>query len=242
MEQLESIARKHNLAIIEDACQAHAAKVKGKPVGSFGTGCFSFYPTKNMTTGEGGMVTTSDPLIAERVRLMRNHGQKERYSHTMIGYNLRMTEMQAAIGLVQLRKLEQFTRQRRANAQFLNTHLGGLVQTPITRPGHYHVYHQYTIRLPEGRDEWVIQLHTRGIATGVHYPLPIYRQPFYQNSLSCFRISYSDKKLYGKSTTQIVGLPATEAAAQQVLSLPIHPALEKEDLLTIVREIGALCN
>lgn len=242
MEQLERIARKHNLVIIEDACQAHAAKVKGKPVGSFGTGCFSFYPTKNMTTGEGGMVTTSDPIIADRVRLMRNHGQQERYCHIMIGFNLRMTEMQAAIGLVQLSKLEQFTKQRRGNAQFLNTHLSGLVQTPITRPGYYHVYHQYTIRLPERRDEWITQLRSRGIATGVHYPLPIYRQPFYQNSLFRFRISHSDKELHGKSATHIAGLPATEAATQQVLSLPVHPALKIEDLFTIVREIGALCN
>lgn len=242
MEQLERIARKHNLIIIEDACQAHAAKVKGKPVGSFGTGCFSFYPTKNMTTGEGGMVTTSDPIIAERVRLMRNHGQKEHYSHTIIGFNLRMTEMQAAIGLVQLRRLEQFTKQRIANAQFLTAHLSGLVQTPIARPGYYHVYHQYTIRLPERRDEWVTQLHSRGITTGVHYPLPIYRQPFYQNSLSRFRISHSGKEPHDKNATGIAGLRATEAAAQQVLSLPVHPALNEEDLFTIVREVGALCN
>lgn len=242
MEQLESIARMHNLIIIEDACQAHAAKVKGKPVGSFGTGCFSFYPTKNMTTGEGGMVTTNDPIIAERVRLMRNHGQKERYCHVTLGANLRMSEMQAAIGLVQLRKLAQFTHQRKANAQFLTKHLSGIIQTPISRPGYDAVYHQYTVRLPEGRDEWVTKLRLRGIGTGVHYSLPIYRQPFYQNSLSRFRISRSDKKLYGKSETNAAQLPETEAAAKQVLSLPVHPALNEENLFTIVREIGALCS
>src|SRR5579863_8916690 len=108
MPQLQAIAKTHNIVLIEDACQAHAAAIDGKPVGSFGIGCFSFYPTKNMTTGEGGMITTNDPAVAERLRLLRNHGQKERYSHTTLGYNLRMTDMQAAIGLVQIEKLETF--------------------------------------------------------------------------------------------------------------------------------------
>src|SRR5204863_9923584 len=106
----------HKLVIIEDACQAHAAKIDDRTVGGFGTGCFSFYATKNMTTGEGGMLTTNDPALAQRVRLLRTHGQQARYYHTTIGYNLRMTEMQAALGLVQLGKLEQFTEQRIANA------------------------------------------------------------------------------------------------------------------------------
>src|SRR6266567_4534691 len=123
MKSLEQLAIAHNLILIEDACQAHIAAIEGKPVGSFGTGCFSFYATKNMTAGEGGMVTTNDPEIAERVRLLRNHGQKERYKHLILGYNLRMTEMQAALGLVQLDQLEQFTKQRIANATFLNKHL-----------------------------------------------------------------------------------------------------------------------
>src|SRR5437016_1060546 len=116
MKQLEVFARDYGLVIIEDACQAHAAAIDGKPVGSFGTGCFSFYATKNMTTGEGGMVTTNDPEIAERVRLLRSHGQKERYYHVTPGYNLRMTEIQAALGLAQIEKLEGFTEQRIANA------------------------------------------------------------------------------------------------------------------------------
>src|SRR5437879_8212550 len=118
MKRLCQLAASHNLAMIEDACQAHAATIDGKPVGGFGTGCFSFYATKNITTGEGGMVTTNDPAIAERIRLLRNHGQKERYYHTTLGYNLRMTEIQAALGLVQLEKLAQFTEQRIANAAF----------------------------------------------------------------------------------------------------------------------------
>src|SRR5947208_3517363 len=119
MNRLRQLAEAYSLVLIEDASQAHAAAIDARPVGSFGTGCFSFSATKNMTTGEGGMVTTNDPAIAERVRLLRHHGQKERYYHTTLGYNLRMTEIQAALGLVQLEKLEQFTEQRIANAAFL---------------------------------------------------------------------------------------------------------------------------
>ncbi|HXX77793.1 MAG TPA: DegT/DnrJ/EryC1/StrS aminotransferase family protein, partial [Ktedonobacteraceae bacterium] len=154
MKQLERLASKHGLIIIEDACQAHAASVDDKAVGGFGTGCFSFYPTKNMTTGEGGIVTTNDPNIAEKVRLLRNHGQQARYNHTAIGFNMRMTEIQAAIGLVQLGKLEQFNERRISNAGFLTEQFSGLLQTPVKRPGHRHIYHQYTIRVPEGRDQW----------------------------------------------------------------------------------------
>jgi len=242
IKRLEQLALDHNLIIIEDACQAHAAKVDGKPVGGFGTGCFSFYPTKYMTTGEGGMVTTNDPVIAERVRLMRSHGQQERYYHTTMGYNLRMTEMQAAIGLVQLGKLERFTEQRIANANFLTEHLKGSVQTPTSRPGHRHVFHQYTIRVPGNRDEWVAKLQARGIGTGVHYPTPIYRQPFYRDSTSRFRISSPDRTANMKYETADLHLPETEIAAKQVLSLPVHPALTREDLSTIVKEVLALCN
>src|SRR5260370_14600706 len=110
-----------------------------------------------MTTGEGGMVTTNDPMIAERVRLLRNHGKKERYYHSTLGYNLRMTEIQAALGLVQVEKLEQFTEQRIAHAAFLTECLSESIQTPVARAGYRHVYHQYTIRVPRNRDEWAVQ-------------------------------------------------------------------------------------
>ena len=148
MDRLVPLAQAHNLAIIEDACQAHAAAIRGKPVGSFGTGAFSFYPTKNITTGEGGAITTSDPAIAEKLRLLRSHGQKERYNHIALGYNLRMTDMQGAMGVVQLGKLAGFTEKRIANAAFLNERLADVVKTPTVLPGHKHVYHQYTIRVP----------------------------------------------------------------------------------------------
>jgi perosamine synthetase len=239
MRRLEMIAAANNLAIIEDACQAHAAKIDGRSVGGFGTGCFSFYPTKNMTTGEGGIVTTNDPVIAERVRLLRSHGQKERYHHTMLGYNQRMTEIQAAIGLVQIEKLEQFTEQRISNAMFLTEHLSEVVHTPVVRPGYRHVYHQYTIRVPENqeRDEWAKRLQVRGIGTGIHYPVAIHQQPFYQENRDKFRCLKSRKH---EELDQ--ELPVAETAAKQVLSLPVHPALSEDDLVTVVREVRALCD
>jgi len=244
MRRLEQLAVAHKLVIIEDACQAHAAKIGDRTIGGFGTGCFSFYPTKNMTTGEGGMLTTNEPVVSQRVRLLRNHGQQTRYCHTAIGYNMRMTEIQAAIGLVQMRKLEQFTEQRISNAHFLTEHLSQALQTPGSRPGHRHVYHQYTIRVldPDNRDQWATKLHKRGVGTGIHYPTPIYQQPFYRDSISRFRISPPGRTANTQCDTSDLHLPETERAAKQVLSLPVHPALSKDDLSTIVREVLTLCN
>lgn len=236
MQSIMHLAEKHHLLVIEDACQAHAAAIEGKPVGSFSTGCFSFYPTKNMTTGEGGMVTTNDPAIAEQIRVLRNQGQAQRYVQTALGFNLRMTNLQAAIGLAQLPKLERFTEQRIANARYLTEHLSGVVKTPATRPGYRHVYHQYTIQVPGERDAWAANLHERGIGTGVYYPLPGYAQPFYKASPSLFRLAHPSST--GEAPTS---LPVTEAAAQHVLSLPVHPALSEKDLATIVQEVLALC-
>jgi perosamine synthetase len=242
MQRLVPLAEAHRLFIIEDACQAHAAHIHGKPVGGFGTGCFSFYATKNMTTGEGGMVTTNDPGIAERVRLLRNHGQKERYYHATLGYNLRMTEMQGALGVVQVAKLEQFTERRIAHAAYLTECLGGTMQTPVTRPGSRHVYHQYTIRVPRNRDRWVSQLRERGVGTAVHYPLAIHEQPYYRDRSDTFRCLSALETGSAKLPTGNERLPVTELAARQVLSLPVHPALSREDLTTIVREVRALCD
>jgi perosamine synthetase len=219
MDRLGQLAAKHGLILIEDACQAHAATIRGKPVGSFGTGCFSFYATKNMTTGEGGMVTTNDPEIAERVRLWRSHGQQRRYHHIALGYNLRMMDIQAALGLAQMEKLEAWTEQRIANAAFLTSQLREWVKTPVVRPGYRHVYHQYTIQVSGDRNAWQQALAERGIGTAVHYPCPIHQQPFYQEQ--GFNIS----------------LPIAEAAAQQILSLPVHPAVSEEDLATITQEV-----
>src|SRR5712691_6485409 len=241
MKCLEQLAAAYSLMLIEDASQAHAASVNGRPVGSFGTGCFSFYATKNMTTGEGGMVTTNDPAIAEQVSLLRNHGQEARYYHIALGYNLRMMELQGALGLAQIEKLEYFTKQRIANAAFLTEHLKGVVQTPIVRPGYRHVYQQYTIRVPSGRNEWVTKLHIQGIETEVQYAIPIHRQPFYRRMSSRFRVLSPGRRSHVKGGNPSARLPATESAAEQVLSLPVHPALSKEDLSTIAREVIALC-
>jgi perosamine synthetase len=242
MKFLEQLAMAHDLILIEDACQAHIAAIEGKPVGSFGTGCFSFYATKNMTAGEGGMVTTNDPEVAERVRLLRNHGQKERYKHLILGHNLRMTEMQAALGLVQLGQLEQFTRQRITNANFLNKHLSNAVQTPRVHAGYRHVYNQYTIRTPGKRDEWVTTLRMRGIGVGVYYPIPIYQQPYYRDLIVHHRAPDLCGVANKAQETHTLYLPETEVAAQEVLSLPIHPALREEDLSTIAREVLKLCD
>ena len=222
MDRLVPLAQSRGLVIIEDACQAHAAAIHGRPVGSFGTGAFSFYPTKNITTGEGGAITTNDPAIAEKVRLLRSHGQKERYNHVALGYNLRMTDLQAAIGVVQLGKLAGFTEKRIANAAYLNERLAGVVKTPTVLPGHKHVYHQYTVRVPGDRDAFARALNERGVGTGVHYPRPIHQQPVYQEM--GFTLS----------------LPVAEQAAREVLCLPIHPALSDDDLATIAREVTEL--
>ena len=236
MERLLPIAEAHHLAIIEDACQAHAATVHGRPVGSFGTGCFSFYATKNITTGEGGMVTTNDPDIAGRIRLLRNHGQAERYRQVELGCNLRMTDMQGALGVVQLKRLEQFTERRIANAAFLTRQLQGALSTPVVRSGYRHVFHQYTIQVPGDRSEWITRLQQRGVSTAVHYPIPIHLQPYYQAHKNSFRCAGAPGAKGDRH------LPVTESAAHTVLSLPVHPALSEEDLVTISKEVLELCH
>ncbi len=215
MTAIIEIAGRHNLLLIEDACQAHGATFEGQPVGSFGVGCFSFYPTKNVTTGEGGIVTTNDHVLAERLRLLRNHGQSQRYQHDILGYNFRTTDLQAAIGLAQLTRLPAWNEQRIANAHYLNARLQG-VQLPVTRPGRRHVFHQYTIRVSGDRQALQDHLQKHGIGTAIHYPCPIHHQPVYRS------LGYSD------------ALPQAETASQEVLSLPIHPSLSQSDLDRIV--------
>jgi len=225
MDEIERIARKHNLAIIEDACQSHGAKYKEKKVGTWGTACYSFYPTKNMTTIEGGMITTNDPQVAERARLIRNHGSPKRYLHDTLGFNFRMTDIQAAIGLVQLSKVDEWNHKRQENARFLTERFSKIngVKPPKVREDCEHVFHQYTICVEEGRDKLVEGLNGAGIAAGVYYPIPIHQQPLYTN------MGYKDV------------MPVTEALALQVMSLPVHPTLTQDELDTIVREVGLRC-
>jgi dTDP-4-amino-4,6-dideoxygalactose transaminase len=222
MKRIMRIAQEHGLIVVEDACQAHGAEYEGEKVGSFGTGCFSFYPTKNITTGEGGMITTDDKHIAEKARMIRSHGQRERYLHEILGYNYRMTDIAAAIGLCQLGKLEDFNNKRIRNAKFLTGRLSGIkgLLPPHVRPNVKHVFHQYTVRITQDfgipRDELRQKLMNKGIATEIYYPLPIHKQPLYQN------LGYNDH------------LPNSEKAASEVLSLPVHPSLTKEDLEYVV--------
>ena len=221
MPAIGRIAARHGLTVIEDACQAHGAAIGGRPIGSLNTSCFSFYATKNITTAEGGIVTTDDEGIAERLRMLRSHGQRERYHHELLGYNYRLTDLQAAIGLAQLRRLEELTQTRIANAEYLSARLKG-VATPTVRPGYRHVYHQYTVRVPGDRDEAARLLNEAGVGTGVHYPLPTYRQRLY------VELGYRDH------------LPETERACREVLSLPVHPSLTETELATIVRAVESL--
>jgi dTDP-4-amino-4,6-dideoxygalactose transaminase len=225
MEAITSIARKHSLFVVEDAAQAHGASVDGKMAGSFGTGCFSFYATKNMTTGEGGMITTDDPATAKKARRFRSHGESSRYVSESLGYNFRMTEILAAIGLPQLRMLPERNEQRRANAAYLTEHLHGVI-TPKEMPGRHHVYHQYTVRVPSldgtstARDALAAKLTEAGIQTKVFYPVPVYRQPLYLD------LGYRDR------------LPVAERLSREVLSLPVHPALSPDDLKTIAGAVN----
>jgi len=217
MARFLDIAQRYNLTLIEDACQAHGAEFQGRKVGTFGTGCFSFYPTKNMISAEGGMVTTNDPAIADRVRLLRNHGMRQRYYHETLGYNFRMTDVHAAIGLAQLGKLEQFNQVRIANASYLTAHLTDVVSCPPVRPGVRHVFNQYTVRVTHRRDVLREKLRAAGVDTAVYYPVPIHQQKPYQE-LDCSQEFY----------------PVTEIACKQVLSLPVHPQLSRADLDRIV--------
>ncbi|HET7900806.1 MAG TPA: DegT/DnrJ/EryC1/StrS family aminotransferase [Candidatus Nanopelagicales bacterium] len=223
MTALREIADKHGLAIYEDAAQAHAAEWQGQRVGTFGDfAMFSLYPTKNMTSGEGGMVSCKDDHIARNVRLLRNQGMEKRYENEVIGFNARMTDVHAAIGRAQLAKLAGWTKQRQDNAAFLNAHLSGVV-TPKVADGATHVWHQYTIRVvDQDRDAFAAELGNRGVGSGVYYPIPNHRLP----SLTHFAPD--------------LHLEQTEIAAQQALSLPVHPALSQADLETIVEVVNAV--
>jgi perosamine synthetase len=215
---LADIAQRHGLMLLEDAAQAHAASVNGIPVGAWSeAGSFSFYPTKNMTSGEGGMVTTASAEVARQMRLLRNQGMEKRYANEVIGFNTRMTDIHAAIGRVQLTKLAGWTATRQANAAFLSANITGVI-TPPTAPGAVHVFHQYTIRVEGGeRDAFAAELTKRGVGNGVYYPTPIHRLPSFGLSLD---------------------LPNTELAASQVISLPVHPSLTDNDLETIASTVN----
>ncbi|MCK9151516.1 DegT/DnrJ/EryC1/StrS family aminotransferase [Methanobacterium alcaliphilum] len=223
MGSIMEIARKHDLTVIEDAAQAHGAMYKDKKAGSLGDmACFSFYPTKNMTTSEGGIITTNNKEFADNCRIIRAHGEKERYKHVVLGYNFRMTDIAAAIGIAQLKKLDKFNKKRIENAEYLTEHIKEIegIKPPYVSPDVQHVFHQYTIRVENGsRDQWIAFLNENGVGTGIHYPIPIYKQELYQS------LGYSDECV------------ESEKAANEVISLPVHPRLNVDDLEKIVQTL-----
>ena len=220
------ICKKHDLAFIEDSAQAHGASWNGIKAGALGDmATFSFYPTKNMTTGEGGMVVTNDKALADVTRVLCNHGQTEKYLHTMLGYNYRMTNVHAAIGLEQLKRVDGFTAARQRNAKILSDGITAEGLTvPYVAPEAIHVYHQYVLRVedsfPMTRDELMQYLADKGIGSAVHYPIPLHKQPYYADE------------------NKDVVLPVAEDAAKRVLSLPVHPAVTEEECRYIVDVIN----
>ncbi|MFI0366723.1 DegT/DnrJ/EryC1/StrS family aminotransferase [Actinomadura sp. 1N219] len=227
MERIGPLAERHGLAVVEDACQAHGASVGGTPAGALGTvGCFSFYPTKNMHALEGGMITTADAETARTLRLLRNQGMEQRYANEIVGANMRLTDVAAAVGREQLKKLAGWTEQRRANAAFLDAKITAAVTPPVAE-GAKHVYHQYTVRVSGDRDAVQRHLDARKIGNAVYYPTPVHRlRPFLKDGGPDPRWD----------------LPETERAAREVLSLPVHPTLGEDDLARVadaVNETGS---
>lgn len=226
MKAINKIAKKHNLVVIEDSAQAHGADIEGKKAGSWGlAGCFSFYPSKNMTTGEGGMITTNSKQFADSCRLIRNQGMGNQYQYKRVGYNFRMTNIAAAIGVEQLKKLEKFTKGRIENAKYLNKKFERTkgVITPKVPEKYRHVYHQYTIRIdhnyPISRDQLVTKLRRGGIDARIYYPKLLSDESFL--------------KKYVKKDLNIA-----RSLHKQILSLPIHPSLMEKDLNKIAEVIN----
>jgi dTDP-4-amino-4,6-dideoxygalactose transaminase len=222
MEPILEIARRHHVFVIEDCAQAHGAMYQGKRVGSFGDlAAFSFYPTKNLgAIGDGGIIVTDDPTLAEKVKLLRQYGWRQRYISEIPGWNSRLDEIQAAILRVKLRHLQEDNQRRRLLAEIYNQLLvNAPVVLPKERPGSYHVYHQYVIRHPQ-REELMAFLKKRGINTLVHYPLPIHLQPAYKGRLG-----------------DVGSLPNSEQAAREVLSLPLYPEMGEANVHTVAQAI-----
>jgi len=222
LERIMALGRKHGLFVLEDCCQAHGSRYRGKRVGGLGVaGCFSFYPSKNLTVfGDGGILVTNDDKIAETTRMLRDHGRKGKYEHELVGYNLRFNEIQAAVGRVQLRRLDQFNEARRKIARWYGEALSGLpVVLPKEADWAEPVYHLFVIQVPD-REKLGASLKEKGIQTGVHYPIPNHQAPAVQKALG------PQPKL-----------EKTEEAARRILSLPIYPELRKEEVDTVCAAI-----
>ncbi len=221
MDEIMEIAEENSLYVIEDAAQAHGAEWRGKKAGGIGhIAAFSFYPTKNMTTGEGGMITTNDDALAESVTMLRNHGQRERYLHVALGWNFRMTNIAAAIGLVQLKKLDRANEMRRNNAKYYDEGLADNVIVPYVDERAKHIYHQYTIRV-KNREKLIEEFKKEGIGFGIYYPMGNHEQPIMKE------LGYTTR------------LPVTERICKEVISIPVHPLITEGDREKIVKVINS---
>lgn len=227
MGKLTPLAAEHGLAVVEDSAQAVGATFDGRPAGSFGIGCFSLYATKNITTAEGGMVTTDDDALADKLRVLRNQGMRARYQYEMAGHNYRMTDLHAALGIPQLEKLSTVTAARAKNAAALSEGLAGVpgLTTPAVLPGRSHVWHQYTVLVGEDaavdRDELSAKLTELGVGSGIYYPKVVF-------DYDCYR------EHPGVAAADV---PVASKVAAQALSLPVHPALSEADVATIVASV-----
>jgi dTDP-4-amino-4,6-dideoxygalactose transaminase len=230
MDSLSRLAARHGLALVEDAAQAHMASIGDRRAGSFGLGCFSFYGTKNITTGEGGMITTDDDELADRLRVLRNQGMRARYQYEVAGHNYRLTDLQAALALPQLAALDERTAARRANADRLIAGLSDVagLRLPRQLDGRGHVWHQFTVLItddaPLDRDEFVARLTERGVGSGVYYPKLVF-------DYDCYRAN---------ERVVVPEVPVAASVAERVISLPVHPKLSTEDVDTVIETVRQL--
>jgi perosamine synthetase len=217
MDLILALAKKYKLLVVEDAAQAHLASINRQPVGTFGdAAAFSFYPTKNMTSGEGGMIVVANPDHARICKLLRNQGMEHRYQNELVGFNLRMSDIHAAIGISQLKNVRLWTQARQENAWYLNEKIEGVI-TPSIPTGYSHVFHQYTIRIDKQRDFFSKKLTEQGIGNSIYYPTQVHKLPSFQLDFE---------------------LKNTREAVEQVLSLPVHPKLSKRDLKRIAEVVN----
>lgn len=224
MDPIMELSREHDIPVIEDSCQAHGSLYRGKQIGSIGTmACFSFFPSKNMTVaGDGGMVTTNDPELGEKLSMLRNHGRTDAHTSVILGLNFRMSELHAAIGRIQLKHIDRWIEKRRSAAAMYNEHFDGVagLVTPVERDWGKHVYHLYVIQV-ENRNELIAHLKSKDIGSGVHYPKPVHKQPVMEQY------------------TSGLSLPVTEKLVDRIVSIPMHPELSEDDVAFVADEIKA---
>ena len=220
MDMIRAIADRHGLIVVEDACQAHGATFRGRKAGSFGHGAFSLYATKNMTTAEGGFVTTNDDRLADWLRLYRNQGMRARYQFEILGFNFRLTDLAAAIGLAQFAKLPRNIARRQAIAATYDEAFADLpVRLPVTPDGRHHVFHQYTVDVGEARDAILAELREAGVGADIYYPIPVHRQEYIME-----RGLHAD-------------LPVTDAAAARTLALPMFPGITDDEQRQVIEAL-----